>query len=197
MTGFPPISMEMPKNEICHIRGINFCFTGTFWPTLYGHSYINRGTQRRFPPKCIKNTFWAIQSTIRSLEMLSKRRFEIYICSVILGHFESFRNFQGFSIIFPAKLLIASHPPPHKHLLNRRQHSFPMLSQSHCTFQILESWPWPQGNLIITRSALNTGKAFWPLINVRFRAAKIRFSQILEYSMHCITLAKNRKEGKR
>ena len=139
LTGFPPISMEMPKNEICNIRGINFCFTGTFWPTLYGHSYINRGTQRRFPPKRIKNTFWAIQSTIRSLEMLSKRRFEIYICSVILGHFESFRNFQGFSIIFPAKLLIASHPPPHKHLLNRRQHSFPMLSQSHCTFQILES----------------------------------------------------------
>ena len=109
LTGFPPISMEMPKNEICNIRGINFCFTGTFWPTLYGHSYINRGTQRRFPPKCIKNTFWATQSTFRSLEMLSKRRFEIYICSVILGHFESFRNFQGFSIIFPAKLLIASH----------------------------------------------------------------------------------------
>ena len=87
--------------------------------------------------------------------------------------------------------------PPHKRLLNRKQHSFPKLSQSHCTFQILESWPWPQGNLIITRSALNTGKAFWPLINVRFRAAKIRFSQILEYSMHCITLAKERKEGKR
>ena len=30
----------------------------------------------------------------------------------------------------------------------------------------------PQGNLIITRSAWNTGKAFRPLINVRFRAAK-------------------------
>ena len=38
--------------------------------------------------------------------------------------------------------VIASHAgagvPPHKRLLNRRQHSFPMLSQSHCTFQILE-----------------------------------------------------------
>ena len=36
-----------------------------------------------------------------SLEMHSKRRYEIEICSVILGQLESFRNFQGFSIIFP------------------------------------------------------------------------------------------------
>ena len=43
----------------------------------------------------------------------------------------------------------------------------------------------------------NTRKAFWPLINVRLRAAKVRRSQILEYSVHCITLAKERKEGKR
>ena len=51
---------------------------------------------------------------------------------------------------------------------------------------ILKSWPWPQaGNLIITRSAWSTGKAFWPLINVRFRVAKVRFRQILEYFMHC------------
>ena len=88
------------------------------------------------------------------------------------------RRFQGSSFFIP----------PHKRLLNRRWHSFPRLSQSHCTFQILESWPWPQGNLIITWSASNTRKAFWPLINVRFRAAKIRFSQNLEYSMHFITL---------
>ena len=60
-------------------------------------------------------------------------------------------------------------------------------------------WPSPQGNLIITRSAWNTGKAFWPLINVRFRAAKVRFSQILEYVMRCITLAKDSllSEGKK
>ena len=68
-------------------------------------------------------------------------------------------------------------------LLNWKQHSFPMLSQSHCTFLILESWPWPKGNLIITWSARNTGKAFWPVRNVRFRAAN-RLSQISEYSMH-------------
>ena len=38
---------------------------------------------------------------------------------------------------------------PHKCLLHWEQHSFAKLSQSHCTFQILESWPWPQGNPII------------------------------------------------
>ena len=39
------------------------------------------------------------------------------------------RRFQGSSYFFP----------PHKRLLNRGQHSFPTLSQSRCTFQILES----------------------------------------------------------
>ena len=27
---------------------------------------ISRGTQRRFPPNCIGNTFWAMQSAFRS-----------------------------------------------------------------------------------------------------------------------------------
>ena len=40
----------------------------------------------------------------------------------------------------------------------------------------------------------NTGKALWPLTNVRLRAAKVRFRQILEYSTLSITLAKERKE---
>ena len=52
------------------------------------------------------------------------------------------------------------------------------------------------GNPIITRSAWNTGKALWPLINVRLRAAKVRFSKILDYSVYCTTLAKERKEEK-
>ena len=30
-----------------------------------------RGTQQRFPPKCIENTFWAILGTFRPLEMYS------------------------------------------------------------------------------------------------------------------------------
>ena len=48
--------------------------------------------------------------------------------------------------------------------VNQKQHSFPKLSQSHCAFQILEGWPWLQGNPIITWSAWNTGKVLWPLI---------------------------------
>ena len=62
---------------------------------------LTRGTQRRFSPKCIENTFQAIQSTFRPLEIHSNRRFKIYICSVIPGQLESFRNYKGFSIIFP------------------------------------------------------------------------------------------------
>ena len=33
--------------------------------------------------------------------MHSKRRYEIYICSVILGELESFRNNKDFSSVFP------------------------------------------------------------------------------------------------
>ena len=43
-------------------------------------------------------TLNAIQSTFRSLEMHSKRRFKIRTCSVILGELESFR-YKVFSII--------------------------------------------------------------------------------------------------
>ena len=64
-------------------------------------SAINKGTQRRFPPKYIENTFKVIQSTFRSLEMHSKRRYKIGICSVILGELESFRNYKRLSSIFP------------------------------------------------------------------------------------------------
>ena len=61
----------------------------------------NRGTQRRFSPKSIENTFYAMQSTFRSLAMNSKWRHKICVCSVILGELESFRNYKGLSIIFP------------------------------------------------------------------------------------------------
>ena len=33
--------------------------------------------------------------------MHAQRGYKIYICSVILGKLESFRNYEGFSIIFP------------------------------------------------------------------------------------------------
>ena len=47
-----------------------------------------------------ENTFYAVQSTFRYLEMHLKLRHKICICSVILGELESFRNYEGFSIIF-------------------------------------------------------------------------------------------------
>ena len=59
------------------------------------------GTQRRFPPKYIEHNFFAIQSTFKSLEMYSEWRYKKFICSVILGELESFRNSKGLSIIFP------------------------------------------------------------------------------------------------
>ena len=43
-----------------------------------------RGTQRRFPPTSIENTFEAIQSTCRCLEMHFKRSYKICVCSVVL-----------------------------------------------------------------------------------------------------------------
>ena len=62
------------------------------------------GNQRRVPPEYVENTFKAIQSTFRSLEMHSKRRYKICNCSFILGELNSFRNCKGFSIIFSKSL---------------------------------------------------------------------------------------------
>ena len=39
-------------------------------------------------------------STLKSLEMRSKRVYKICICSVIQGELEAFRNYKGFSFIF-------------------------------------------------------------------------------------------------
>ena len=64
---------------------------------------IIRGTQWRFPLKCIENTFQAIQSTFSSLEMHSKRCYKICICSFVLGRLESFRNWRS-SVLFSRKL---------------------------------------------------------------------------------------------
>ena len=57
--------------------------------------------RRFFPRKNIEDTFYAIQSTFRSLEMHSKRCHKFRICSVILWELEFFRNYKDFSIIFP------------------------------------------------------------------------------------------------
>ena len=61
----------------------------------------SRGTQPRFPPKCVENTFSLIQSTFKSLEMHSKRRYKSCICSVVLGQPQSFRNHLGPQYYFP------------------------------------------------------------------------------------------------
>ena len=86
--------------------------------------------------------------------------------------------------------------PPHKYLRNQEQHSFPKLSQSHCTFQTLEGSQWLQGNLIITWSVWNTGNALWPLINVRLTAAKVRFSQDFRIlcALHNLSEGKKRRK---
>ena len=64
------------------------------------------------------------QSTFRSLEIHSYRRYKIYICSVILWQLESFRNYQGFSIIFP-KILDASFTKVRIFFLESENFSFP------------------------------------------------------------------------
>ena len=56
-------------------------------------------SQQRFPPKCNGIVFYAIQSTLRYLEMHSKGRYKICTCSVILGEFWPLRNYKGFNII--------------------------------------------------------------------------------------------------
>ena len=52
---------------------INNYWMRFLWYPEYSRS---RGAQRLFPPKRIEKSFYAIQSTIRSLEMYSKQRYE-------------------------------------------------------------------------------------------------------------------------
>ena len=42
----------------------------------------------------------SIVSTVRSLEMYSKRRYKIFICSIIMWKLESFQSYRGFGVIF-------------------------------------------------------------------------------------------------
>ena len=73
-------------------------------PLVIRYLVLHRGTQRRFPPQYIENTFQAIQSTFRYLEMNSERRYKICKCSVILRQLESLRSHQGSSISSPKNL---------------------------------------------------------------------------------------------
>ena len=76
---------------------------------LKSQGSLGRGTQRRFPSKYVENTFQTVQSSFRSQEIHSKRRYKIGFCLVILGDFASCRNYKGFRIIFP-KILDAIYP---------------------------------------------------------------------------------------
>ena len=89
-----------PRTDLC-------AFLKTDWKTAQSicgrHNQYHRGSQRWLPSRYIKNTFYAIHSTFRSLGMYmySKRRYKICTCSVILGQFQPFQNHKGFNIIFP------------------------------------------------------------------------------------------------
>ena len=70
--------------------------TNCLTPNFSCSQRTHRGTQRRFPPKCIENT--AIQSTFRSLQMHSKPRQEIYFA-------ENFRcNLKFYVFLIPLSL---------------------------------------------------------------------------------------------
>ena len=69
-----------------------------------GYGYLSGAPNDDFLLNTLKTFFQAIQSSFRFLEIHSKRRYKLCIRSIILGHFESFRNFKGFSIIFPKVL---------------------------------------------------------------------------------------------
>ena len=89
----------------------------------YLYMYLLRGTQWRFPPSHWKH-FLGYPEYFRSLQMHSKRRHKICICSVILGQPESFPNYKGLSIIFPQILDAIWHDTKEGHFLIPRSIAF-------------------------------------------------------------------------
>ena len=65
---------------------------------VQGHPMAVNG----FPLNALKTLFRLSRVLLGPLEMHSSTpSYKICICSVILGQLESFRNYKGFSIIFP------------------------------------------------------------------------------------------------
>ena len=65
---------------------------------------------RRHPATVLLNalkTLYRLSRTLRSPEMHSTQRYKICTCLVIIEELESFRNYKGFSIIFPKTVLDA------------------------------------------------------------------------------------------
>ena len=54
-----------------------------------------------FVQNTLKTLFRLSRVLLVFVEIHSNRRYNIHISSVILGQLESFRNYHGFSIIFP------------------------------------------------------------------------------------------------
>ena len=70
-------------------------------------SFLQGHSTTPLPPKHVENTLQAQCPEYSFISRkLSKRRYKICICSVILGELESFRNYKGFSINFPKISLI-------------------------------------------------------------------------------------------
>ena len=97
LSGFYPLLSNL--NTVISIRGAFFSLVLS----------VDRGTQPQFTLEYFKDTeIGYLEYYYRSVEMHSKAPYNICICSVILGQLEPFRNYKGFSMIFP-KILDASY----------------------------------------------------------------------------------------
>ena len=79
-----------------------------FSPTAEPGTRLKSGAPNGgFLPNALKTLFQTIQSTLRPLQIHSKRRYKISICSIFLGKLDTFfQKSKGFNIIF-AKILNA------------------------------------------------------------------------------------------
>ena len=78
----------------------NYCSTFKNFFALNLLFFHIRSTKQWFPPKIPReNIFWAIQSTVKSLEMHSKWRYKICISSVIQRQLEHLQKIRRLSII--------------------------------------------------------------------------------------------------
>ena len=98
-------ALKKPHNKFCYdsLLEVLFIYIYLFAYLVVLFVPFSGGIQRRrFLLSTLKILFrLSVRSTLSSLEKLSKRRYKICICSVILGKLESFRNYSGFSINFP------------------------------------------------------------------------------------------------
>ena len=118
--------------------------------------------------------------------MHSKRRYKIFVCSVILGELESFRNYKGFSIIFPqildaiqriTKVRIFLIPLSITYL-NPKISAFRFLTKNSLT-----SCSQNQGQIVGARESLNRRK-IWHKRKVKSSSRRLLF--FLPYFSACL-----------